>query len=122
MKKQGIYILLLLTGLLAAFTLGLFAGRNANRQSLHFENLSPSAVTTVPETTAAPQIQFPIDVNAAGKEELMALPGIGEVLALRILAYRDANGPFQAIDDLGNVEGIGTKRLDELKDYITIGG
>ena len=122
MKKQGIYILLLVTGLFAAFTVGFLIGRNANRQTLRFENLSPSAFTTAPETTAAPEITFPIDLNTASREELMALPGVGEVFAQRILAYREANGPFGTIEELGNVEGIGEKRLEELKDYITLGG
>lgn len=123
MKKQGIYILLLVTGLVAAFTIGFYVGRNTDRQTILYESLSPSAaVTTVPETTAAPQIQFPIDLNTATMEELTALPGIGEVLATRILKYREENGPFETIDALCNVSGIGEKRLEELKDYITLGG
>ena len=48
----------------------------------------------------------------------MALPGIGEVFAQRILTYREKNGPFASLDELGNVPGIGPARLEELKDYL----
>ena len=52
----------------------------------------------------------------------MTLPGIGEVLALRIIAYREDNGGFRAPEELLNVEGIGKKRLEEIMDLITLGG
>lgn len=122
MKKLGLYILLLVTGIFAAFTVGFFCGRNSDRQTIQFEVPALSAPTTVPETTAPQPVSFPIDLNAATKEELMALPGIGEVFAQRILTYREKNGPFDSLDDLGNVPGIGQARLEELKDYLIIGG
>ena len=52
----------------------------------------------------------------------MALPGIGEVLAERIVAYREENGNFSSPEELLNVEGVGKKRLEEILDLITIGG
>ncbi|HIQ67031.1 MAG TPA: helix-hairpin-helix domain-containing protein [Candidatus Faecousia intestinavium] len=74
------------------------------------------------ETTGAEEVSFPLDINQADSEALQALPGIGEVLAGRIIAYRDENGPFSSPDQLMNVEGIGEKRLEAILDYITIGG
>lgn len=122
MKKLGLYILLLATGLFAAFTLGFFTGRNADRQTIQFEVPTLSTPYTEPETTAPPAVIFPIDLNTATREELMALPGIGEVFAQRILTYREKNGPFTSLDELGNVPGIGPARLEELKDYLITGG
>ena len=63
-----------------------------------------------------------ININTADLEQLQRLPGIGEVLAQRIIAYRDKNGPFKSISELTNVEGIGLERLDKIMDYITLGG
>ena len=50
------------------------------------------------------------------------LPGIGPLLAGRIVAYREENGPFEIPGELMNVEGIGEKKLEEIWDYITTGG
>ncbi|HEX2372689.1 MAG TPA: helix-hairpin-helix domain-containing protein [Actinomycetota bacterium] len=52
-------------------------------------------------------------------EQLDALPGVGEVTAGRILAYRSAH-PFTAVDELLEVPGIGQRRFDQLKDLVTV--
>ncbi len=61
-----------------------------------------------------------ININTASSILLDTLPGIGPVLAERIIAYRNANGPFSSIEDLGNVEGIGSKTLLEILNLITV--
>ncbi|MEK6751523.1 MAG: helix-hairpin-helix domain-containing protein [Chloroflexota bacterium] len=61
-----------------------------------------------------------ININTATKEELDALPGIGPTTAQRIIDYRTANGPFEAIDEIMNVSGIGPATFDEIKDLITV--
>jgi competence protein ComEA len=61
-----------------------------------------------------------IDINRAEIWLLEALPGIGEVLAQRIVDYRGRNGPFRRIEDLLNVSGISSATFARIRDYITV--
>jgi competence protein ComEA len=61
-----------------------------------------------------------VDLNSATAADLDALPGVGEVLAGRIVAWREENGRFTSVDDLGEVQGIGPKVLDGLRDLVTV--
>lgn len=62
----------------------------------------------------------PLDLNSATREQLDALPRIGPALADRILAWRDENGRFTSVDDLGSVPGIGDKMLAALRDLVRV--
>lgn len=128
MKKPRLSILVAVTLLFAVFTLGFFLGRNGSHGSVDLS--VPAAMQTLPPQTTCPEpttpetvaVTFPIDINRADAEQLTALPGIGEVLAGRIVAYREENGSFLSTQELQNVEGIGEKRLDAILDLITVGG
>lgn len=61
-----------------------------------------------------------VGLNSAGVEELQTLPGVGPVLAGRIVAYRDDHGPFRAVEDLLDVPGIGEGRLAELREMVAL--
>ena len=63
-----------------------------------------------------------VNINTAGPEELMTLPGIGEVRARAILDDREQNGPFRYPEELTRVAGIGEGILAGLLDQITTGG
>jgi competence protein ComEA len=63
-----------------------------------------------------------LDLNQATREDLIALPGIGPVMAERILDYRQKHGPFRRLKDLEQVPGIGPKKLEQIKPYLILGG
>ena len=62
-----------------------------------------------------------IDVNTADAYDLQRLPGIGEKRARDIIAYREEHGPFQTVDGLTEVSGIGPGILEGLRDYAAVG-
>ena len=74
----------------------------------------------VPTTSASPGAPTLVNLNTASPEELETLPGIGEVLAGAIVAYRDEHGPFTSVDQLIDVSGIGEVTLEEIRDLVTI--
>ena len=76
--------------------------------------LPPGAAATPGATPSAP-----LDLNTATLEQLDALPGVGEVTAGHILAYRSAH-PFTTVDQLLEVPGIGQRRFDQLKELVTV--
>lgn len=63
-----------------------------------------------------------ININTAPVGELADLPGIGPSLSSRIAEYRKAHGPFEKLEDLLNVSGIGPKVFEKLEPYATVGG
>ncbi len=76
----------------------------------------PSSATTGSASGAS----APLDLNAATQEGLDALPGVGPVLAGRILAWRTAHGRFTTVDELGEVPGIGPKALERLRPLVRV--
>ncbi len=70
-------------------------------------------------TTAVPKADL-ININTAMLEELDKLPGIGPTTAQKIIDYRTEHGPFQKIDDIMNVSGIGPATFDKIKTLITV--
>jgi competence protein ComEA len=61
-----------------------------------------------------------VRLNLAGIEELETLPGVGPVLAERIIAYREQHGPFAVVEDLLDVPGIGEGKLAALRDAVLV--
>ena len=129
MRKHKVSVLLLITVLFGTFTLGFFLGRNQKEDAItvcvprELTTVPTQAPETIPQITEEPVvISFPISINEAEKAEIMALPGIGEVLADRIIEFRNAHGDFSSPEELLNVEGVGKKRLEEIIDLITVGG
>lgn len=71
------------------------------------------------EECVAPDITK-ININTASEEELVTIDGITATLAARIVAYREANGDFQTLEEVQNVSGIGVKTYEKIRDYITL--
>lgn len=81
----------------------------------------PTATTAPATPTAAPAAAGGlINLNTASAAELERLPRIGPATAERIVAYRDAHGPFQAPEDLMKVKGIGPATFAQVKDFVTV--
>ena len=72
------------------------------------------------DTNDEPAENGSININTASKEELMELPGIGEVLAGRIIEYREMNGPFTYTEEILSVKGIGEKLYDGMEEHIRV--
>ncbi len=64
----------------------------------------------------------PVNINTANAEELQQVPGIGPATAQKILQMRKSYGAFKSVDDLLAIRGLGQKRLDKMRKYLTVGG
>ena len=114
MKKAIVSLLIVLLAFLSLCA-GMSIGRRSvgHRTTISYE-MVPKETTPPSETT--------VNINTATIEELMTLPGIGETLAVRIVKYRTENGPFERVDELMLVDGIGLTTLESIRNDITIGG
>jgi len=68
----------------------------------------------------ARRLDYRIDINRADRVRWQNLPGVGEVLARRIVAHRAEHGPFRSIDDLQAVRGVGPKLTERLRPYLYV--
>ena len=130
--KKPVNILVILTCVFAAFLGGFHIGRRMNRSPVHIYQIAPAEETQPEEAEEAeepaeeaaeetePAVIFPLNINTATIPELDQLPGIGPVLAQRIVDYRDAHGGYNAVEELVKVNGIGDAKLMEILDLITV--
>ena len=113
MKKQIGLIILSIGTLCLMFLTGLFVGRCSDRPPE-----SPSIQGSAAVYTSRTETR--ININTADSATLQTLPGIGKILAARIVEYRTKNGPFTSVYDLQNVEGIGTKKINDILELIYV--
>lgn len=95
---------------------------SGDQRSIHSAS---DGLRTMPATTAltgSPHISVGrlLDLNRASAGDLEALPGVGAVLAQRVIAFRQSAGGFRSIEDLRRVKGIGVKKFDRLKPLVTV--
>ena len=122
--KSSQWLLIALTLIFTAFIAGVFIGRNYNRQPVQIQPLPAVTSVAAPPLTVSTEPTKPsvININTATAEDLQLHPGIGPLLAERIIAYREEKGLFEIPGELMNVPGIGEKKLEEIWDHITTGG
>lgn len=118
--KKGYQLILVITISFVCLAGGIFVGRNTIGGTISVE--SSKLNTYAPEDPSIGEAlsNGKININHAGIDELTLLPGIGETLAKRIIAYREENGNFQSVEDIMNVEGIGEGKLAQIVTYITV--
>lgn len=124
-KTSAVTIMLVVTLLFAAFIGGFALGRGSDTHSVRVSALpAGSSATSCAEESTAPAasvaVSFPININTATVEQLQQIPNIGAVLAQRIVDFRENFGSFRSVDELLEVEGIGEKKLEGLRPYITL--
>jgi competence protein ComEA len=111
MKRLGI---LLIMGLMALSLTYLFKPRpSRNTQSRAIEPTPPSAEQKSFQKEC-------LNINTATAEELEKLPGIGKVIAERILAYRHKHGPYARPEDIIIIDGIGEKKYRAIAEFICV--
>jgi competence protein ComEA len=103
----------LVIGIMAILALGLMSVQWAQlsgwgMQPIEIEEIHPR------------QYDYRIDINSAEWIEWVQMRGIGETLATRIIEDRKQNGPFESIDDLQRVKGIGPKTIEKLRPWISV--
>ena len=121
MKGTAQKVLLAVTALFVTFTLAFFIGRSTVHAQITTERAPEELVRELPEPEPEPEQTPRLELNRATRAELEALPGIGAVLAERIVAWRSANGPFVSVEQIMDVEGIGEKKFAEIRDSIYVG-
>lgn len=105
---------------------GIYIGRQTGGSDitlpLSAQSQSASITDEVSVTPMRDETSGKVNINTATAYQLTLLPGIGNTLAERIIAYRTENGSFSSVEDILNVSGIGDKKLEQIRDYITVGG
>ena len=87
---------------------------------LHPEKKTPSKSVSLIKVEKTLKEAQRVDINTASAREISSIPGIGKVMAGRIVEYRQLNGFFYAQEDLLKVKGIGEMKLDRIKEYVKL--
>jgi len=95
----------------------------ADAQHIHIPHLDEAAPAPETENDGTPQASAGalLNINTANAADLDGLPGIGPSIAQRIIEYRTANGPFQSVEDLQKVKGIGPALFTKIAPLISVG-
>jgi competence protein ComEA len=92
----------------------------ADGQRVYVPRVGESPPPGVEPSPVPSTVALPIDVNTATADQLDQLPGVGPATAAAIVAYRQLHGPFGAVDDLADVRGIGSAKLEALRGLVRV--
>jgi len=115
--KKGRLLMLLVLFLSVGIVTGIFIGRNLREKTVPLSVEASPGSTLSTTAPADPRL----DLNEASASQLMNLPGIGEVLADRIVKYREESGAFTCVEGLLQVEGIGEVKLEQIQHLVKVG-
>ncbi len=122
-KSLVVWVFVLVTVVSAITVFVLCLPNFSKAEKILYDNIPLPVTTTSQDTvTTTQQTQkeplFPLNINTATKEELICVPGIGDVYATRIIAFREQHGGFSALEQLTEIKGIGEKRLQAFREYL----
>lgn len=125
LKDYSTYIGIVLVQVVLIGTGLVLLTSNIKKESVSTYTAPTKEITENPKPTpqvtgTATERQLTVSINNGTQEELELLPGIGEATALKIIEYRNTNGPFKNIEDIVNVSGIGEKKFEQIKEFITL--
>ena len=113
-------VLIVIACIFIVLTVGQIVITNSNTISVNVRDNESSVSLDIQSESSEARREL-ININTASEDLLCEVHGIGKVLALRIIEYRETNGPFTSIEELMNVKGIGEATFEEMKSYISVG-
>lgn len=124
LKRLAAFVIPALALLACGVMLGIFIMQTRTAGTISVQRAAPDepekAVQTVAEEPADATADDRLDLNTATAEDLQELPGIGKVIAQRIIDYRDLCGHFLDPEQLMEVDGIGEAKYEKIRDLVTV--
>ena len=124
LKRLAAFVIPALALLACGVMLGIFLMQTRTAGTISVQCAAPDeteeAVQTVAEEAVDATADDRLDLNTATAEELQELPGIGEVIAQRIIDYRELRGRFLDPEQLMEVDGIGQAKYEKLRELVTV--